>query len=145
MRKRIIEMDPIESSICEILGSMFITSEEEENFVYETMRRRIEEIWNEKFEWDDLNVRVLDEYFYEEIYSLTRHLNKREVINIFKNIKFEDFESYGYENPSEFAKKLKKDLLKRIEKDFLDIYEIGEYWLEAENDLPYQALVRNNK
>jgi len=36
-------------------------------------------------------------------------------------------------------------LLKRIEKDFLDIYEIGEYWLEAKTHLPYQALVRNNK
>jgi len=87
---------------------MFITKEEEENFVYETMRERIEEIWNEKFEWDDLNVRVLDEYFYEEIYSLTRHLNKREVINIFKNIKFDDFQRYGYENPSEFDEKQKK-------------------------------------
>ena len=138
-------MDSVESSICEILGSMFITSEEETDFVYETMKRRIEEIWNEKFEWDDLNVSVFDEYFLEEVYSLTRHLNKREIINIFKNIKFEDFERYGYENPSEFDEKLKKDLLKRIEKDFLDIYEIGEYWLEAKTDLPYLALVRNNK
>jgi len=145
MRERTMEMDSVESSICEILGSMFITSEEETDFVYETMKRRIEEIWNEKFEWDDLNVSVFDEYFLEEVYSLTRHLNKREIINIFKNIKFEDFERYGYENPSEFDEKLKKDLLKRIEKDFLDIYEIGEYWLEAENELPYQALVRNNK
>ena len=145
MRERTMEMDSVESSICEILGSMFITSEEETDFVYETMKRRIEEIWNEKFEWDDLNVSVFDEYFLEEVYSLTRHLNKREIINIFKNIKFEDFERYGYENPSEFDEKLKKDLLKRIEKDFLDTYEIGEYWLEAENELPYQALVRNNK